>query len=279
MSESLVFIRGSLIIKAIDAAGNELYLQEGVDYTYTYDGTGKVVENGKEVHVLDIEISHPQPVTYFLEYDTTLYIPTGTAESVKYQNSATITLWNKKITDTSTERIYPYVTVASNYFAVLLHKLSNTKPTTDLANAEFGIFNEHGGLIMSKTTGDDGRILFETDVTNGVILREHELYYLQEISAPKGYKLDETKHWFCFCSNSGGTCDIYQELVGEEGLVRIPFENVGHIDITNELLVYDLPATGGTGTYPLMLVSVIFIITPLVYRFVRRRKRERRGIG
>lgn len=280
MTDTLVFLRGTLTVKAVDAAGGEVYLQEDVDYTYTYHGESNIVENGKKVHILEVEIQHPQPVTYFLEYDTMLYIPAGTAQSVQYQNSATIELWdNKTIADIGANKIYPDVVVASNYFAVLLHKITADGTKTGLPGAQLGVFNEHGGLILSKYTDGDGRILFETDVANGIILREHELYYIQEITAPNGYKLDDTKHWFCFCSKADGTCDVYQNLVGYKDLVRVPFESVGHIDITNELLTYDLPATGGSGVYPLIHVSMVFIVIPLVYRFIRRRKRERRGVG
>ena len=134
-------------------------------------------------------------------------------------------------------------------------------------------------LITSGATDEYGRILFETDVANGIILREHKLYYVQELRAPPGYKYDDTKYWFCFCNQSGENCNVFDDMVEENDIVRVPFETVGHYHITNETISYDLPATGGIGIYPLLLVSVIFIITPLVYRFILRRKRERRGVG
>ena len=46
-----------------------------------------------------------------------------------------------------------------------------------------------------------------------------------------------------------------------------------------KLLGYELPATGGPGIYPLMLASVLLILTPLVYSLVSRRKRGRRSTG
>ncbi|MBE6777180.1 MAG: hypothetical protein E7542_03600 [Ruminococcaceae bacterium] len=273
MTETLAFIRGTLVVKSVDAAGNEVYLQENVDYTYTYDGTGEKVVNGQKVHVLEIEILHPQPVTYFLDYDTTLIIPPGTKDSVTYNNSATVTLWNKKVTDISTERVYPDINIASSYYAVILHKITATD-RKNLPGAKFGVFNEHGGLIIETYTDSEGKILFETNVEEGIILREHELYYVQEIEAPSGYKLDDAKHWFCFCSSSGENCNLYQDLVAGKDLVRIPFNSVGHIDLTNELLSYNLPATGSVGVYPILLSSALFIIAPFVYIFIRKRKRE-----
>ena len=53
----------------------------------------------------------------------------------------------------------------------------------------------------------------------------------------------------------------------------------GNLQLENELQTYILPGTGGPGIYPVILVSVTFIITPLVYISIRRRKRERRGDG
>ena len=123
----------------------------------------------------------------------------------------------------------------------------------------------------------DGKVFFETDIQKGIVLREHKIYYVQELEAPPGYKLDDTIHEFCFCNQAGGQCDTFDELKEEHKLTRVPFDTTGHIDITNQATTYKLPETGGIGTYPLLLVSVLFIVTPLVYRFIRRRKRERRG--
>ena len=97
--------------------------------------------------------------------------------------------------------------------------------------------------------------------------------------APPGYRLDDTKHWFCFCNDPADTCQICNSVMAETNAFRIPFEQLGKINFSNEFLSYNLPATGGPGIYPLMLVSVIFIVIPLVYRFIRKRKRERRGVG
>jgi hypothetical protein len=168
--------------------------------------------------------------------------------------------------------------VAAKNFSVELYK---TAAGTDhpLANAEFGMFNEAGGLITKGTTDANGRILFETNVANGIVLREHVLYYLQELRAPPGYQLDDTKHWFCFCDQTDESCEIYKDLLKDKDIVRVPFKETGRIDAENELMTYNLPSTGGPGIYPLILVSVTFLVAPLVYMSVRRRKRERRGVG
>ena len=282
MTNTLAFMRGSLFIKAIDEAGNEIYLQEDVDYTYTYNDS-KDMATYPGYHILKVTIKHPQPVTYILDYNTTIIMPKvdnpDDFEAVRYSNDVSISLWGNQLTDEADERLFPYLSIASNAYSVFVHKLSALDGTTPLAGAKFGLFNAQGGLIATAITGTDGRAYFETDVENGIVLREHKIYYIQELQAPPGYKLDNTKYEFCFCNQANGSCSTFEELKNEHNLTRVPFDTVGHIDVKNELLNYDLPATGGIGIYPLILTGVIFIIIPLVYRFVRRRKRERRGVG
>lgn len=279
MTDTLAYIAGSLVITAEDANGNVTTLNLGEDYTVTYDGTGtQKDENGKTVHVLDIVIKHPQPVTYVLDYDATLVLPEGEiTEAIKYTNSATISLWGQQISDNTTEKVYADINIAARNYKVEIFK-NCTVSGDPLMGATFGLFNAHDGLITSAVTDADGKVEFETNVINGIILLEHELYYIQEISAPTGYQLDDTKFWFCFCNGTEDTCETFAEISAGKDVQRVPLEQVGKLNVSNHPLNYDLPATGGSGVYPLMLASVIFIITPLVYRFTLRRKRER-GLG
>ena len=147
-----------------------------------------------------------------------------------------------------------------------------------LAKACFGLYNKQGGLISTDETDENGYLRFETDIQNGIVLRDHELYYMQELKAPSGYRLDDTKHWFCFCSTKEPSCDTCQERMDEAGVtaLRIPFDQIGRVDFENEILDYDLPATGSRGLYPFVVLSVTFILTPLTYLFILRRKRNRR---
>ena len=279
MTKTLAYISGSLVITAEDANGSVTTLQHGTDYTVTYDGTGKQKdEQGNEVHVLDIVILHPQPVTYTLDYDATLIIPEHVTGGIKYSNSATITLWGESIKDTSVEKVYADINIAAKSYKVQMYKTSAVTGEP-LQGAIFGLYNEQGGLITTQTTGFHGELVFQTNITQGIILRDHVLYYMQELYAPPGYRLDNTKFWFCFCDKEGDFCEICDEILDGITAVRIPFEQVGNIRITNELAKYELPDTGGVGIYPILLVSAIFVITPLVYMSIRRRKRGRRGVG
>lgn len=278
MTDTLAYISGSLVITSEDESGNTTILRQGIDYTVTYDGTGNQTDaQGKPVHVMDIVILHPQPVMYILDYDTTLLIPQGTTEGVKYSNSANITLWGEVISDSSTETVYANINISAKRYDVQMFKTCAVTGNP-LADATFGLFNDHGGLITSDATDENGELLFQTNITEGIILREHVLYYMQELQAPPGYQLDDTKYWFCFCSKKDASCSECATITADVNAVRIPFEQIGKLHATNQLMHYDLPATGGPGIFPLILVSVMFIMTPLVYASIQRRKRERRGI-
>ena len=279
MTDTLVYLNGSLIITAEDANGNITTLEQDVDFTTEYDGSGKQTdENGNPIHVLNIKILHPQPVKYILDYDTTLIIPDKINEGLKYANSATITLWGDEISSSEDERVFAEFNIATNAYKIKLKKIS-AETGTPLAGAIFGLYNEHGGLITHLTTGADGTLTFKTDIINGVVLLEHNLYYVQEIKSPFGYQLDNTQHWICFCNDKGDSCSHFQGQVIEHEYTRIPFGQDAEFTLTNTTQSYNLPATGGPGTFPLVLMSIIFVIIPFVYIFIRRRKRERRGVG
>ena len=279
MTDTLAFISGSLVITTEDTNGNLGTLQQGTDFTVTYDGSGKVIgASGKPVHVLDIVIQHPQPVKYILDYDATLIYPEQVEGGIKYGNSASITLWGQQIKDNSVEKVYADINIAAKSYKIELYKTA-FDTGNPLPGAIFGLYNAQGGLITTATTDNSGYLQFKTNIVKGIILREHELYYVQEFRAPPGYKLDDTKHWFCFCDKKTGTCATCNGLIAVENATRIPLDQNGQVQVSNQIATYQLPATGGTGIYPLVLVSVIFIITPLVYMSVLRRKRERRGVG
>lgn len=279
MTETLVYISGSLVITTEDGNGNVSTLKQGVDYTVEYDGTGGETDvHGKPVHVLDIVILHPQPVMYTLNYDTTLTIPTGVTEAIKYTNSAAITLWGEKITDTTQEKVYADINIAAKNYKVEMFKTC-AQSGEPLGGATFGLYNAQGGLMATDVTDENGELVFQSNIIEGIILREHTLYYMQEIKAPPGYQLDDTKFWFCFCNETEDTCPTCAVILSGTDAQRIPFEQIGKVHAANQLADYDLPATGGSGIYPLTMASVMFIITPLVYEFIRRRKQERRGVG
>ena len=276
MTDTLAYIKGSLVITTENANGHTSVLQEGVDYTVAYDGTGKQTDSaGKKVHVLDIEILKPQPVMYILDYDTTLIMPEQITGGVKYSNSANITLWGEKVTDDAVEKVYADINIAAKSYMVEMFKTC-ALTGIPLPGATFGLYNAQGGLITAGVTDANGKLAFKTNIIEGIVLQEHVLYYLQEIQPPTAYQLDGTKYWFCFCNDTGDTCIACDKLMIDAKAVRIPFEKIGMIHITNHPADVELPATGGIGTPIYILCGLTLVLGPLVYGFSLRRRHGRR---
>ena len=277
MTDTLAYISGSLVITAENANGHTSVLRQGEDFTVSYDGSGTQTDSaGKKVHVLDIVILNPQPVMYILEYDTTLIMPEQITGGVKYSNAASITLWGQNFTNNAVEKVYADINIAAKSYAVEMHKTCalTKKP---LPGATFGIYNLQGGLIATDVTDANGKLRFQTDIANGIVLQEHMLYYLQEIQPPPAYQLDDTKYWFCFCNDTGDTCIDCTKLMLDADAVRIPFEQIGIIDIVNHPATVELPATGGIGTTLYMLCGLPLVWGPLVYGLSLRRRYGRRS--
>jgi hypothetical protein len=212
---------------------------------------------------------------YILDYDATLIMPEQITGGVKYSNSANITLWGKNITDDAVEKVYADINIAARSYSVEMFKTCalTKKP---LPGATFGLYNAQGGLITAGVTDANGKLTFQTNIIEGVVLREHVLYYLQEIQPPTAYQLDDTKYWFCFCSDSTDRCIKCDNLLTDANTVRIPFGQSGLIEITNHPADVVLPATGSTGKPIYILCGLILVFGPFVYGFSLRRRYGRR---
>ena len=276
MTDTLAYVSGSLVITTENASGHTSVLKHGVDYTVTYDGTGHQTDtSGKKVHVLNIVIQKPQPVMYILDYDTTLILPEQITGGIRYSNSASISLWGGEVKDTGVEKVYADINIASKNFTVDMFKTCALTGKS-LPRAKFGIYNAQGGLITTGVTDANGKLTFQTNIIEGIVLQEHILYYLQEIQPPPAYQLDDTKYWFCFCSNTSDTCVECNKLMIDAEAVRIPFEESGLIDIANYPANVELPATGGIGTPIYILCGLTLVLGPFVYGFSLRRRYGRR---
>ena len=277
MTDTLAYISGSLMITTENAAGHTSALQLGTDFTVTYDGTGNQKDNtGKKIHVLEIVILNPQPVMYILDYDTTLIMPEQITGGIKYTNSATITLWGDKVKDTAAEKVYADINIATKSFTVELFK-SCSLTGKPLPGATFGLYNAQGGQIATGVTDANGELAFQTNIVEGIVLREHTLYYLQELEAPPAYQLDSTKNWFCFCNNAEDNCATCNALLDGLKSFRVPLEKIGIVDLSNHHADVILPATGGVGYAPYILCGLTLVVGPLVYGFSLRRRYGRRS--
>ena len=235
MTETLTYIAGSLVITAEDQDGNVTKLTEGVDYTVTYDGTGNEKDNdGKPLHVLNVRILHPASVMYTLVYDTFINIPEGATEGVRYSNYADVTLFGNTFNSGVGGKVYTDINIAAKNYQVQVAKY-DSKTNAALSGARFGLYNEDGGLVAAGTTDANGQLIFKTDIAQGIVLLEHELYYIQEIEAPDGYVLDSTKHRFFFCDEKTVCEDCEVLFDAYDGVNRIPGDTLGRIDVGNQM--------------------------------------------
>jgi LPXTG-motif cell wall-anchored protein len=102
---------------------------------------------------------------------------------------------------------------------------------------------------------------------------------MQEIEAPAGYRLDNTKYWFCFCDDASDHCDVCNEVMKGVDALRIPLDEIKKINATNVLMGDILPTTGSFGQPIWILSGLGIMLTSLVFGYILRRKRERRGDG
>lgn len=283
MSETLAYIGGSLVIKTEDKDGNTATLTQGEDYNVIYDGSGKQTEGGVAVHVLDIEILDMQSVKYTLDYDTTLIIPEKPGSSITYGNSASISLGGETISTKSEQKVYADFSISAKSYKVQVVK-TDAATNVPLPGAVFGLYNQHDILITKGITDANGELLFETNVTEGIVLLNHTPYYVQEITAPPGYAVDDTKHWFLFCDDGVDGCvnpptvevDYKFSSKKAEGETEA---KPGTITVTNQLDAYELPATGSSGHTKHLLLYGLLILVICTGLLCRKRYKGRRIEG
>ena len=95
-------------------------------------------------------------------------------------------------------------------------------------------------------------------------------YRLIETAAPDGYMIDPTPYLFYVADSSS---NVVSSPSGFDGRV---LNNGDNVIITNTTAVYELPETGGTGTYVYILAGLMLIAvsTMLLYNQNRRRRED-----
>ena len=274
MSPTLDYIAGTLKIRTKDKNWHTGNLVEGKDFSVSYNAA---------THVMTITINDPGEMEYILRYDTEINISNANGNYV-YYNSAEIELFGISISSDADVTDITGLTATSKQYVVKLTKVDAADNTVVVAGARLGLFDESGNKIFEGLTDKDGCLDFVTSVTAGALLYEHTLYYIQELAAPDGYKLNDDKHWFYFCNGlieGEKACEvagcIHNTIGAEYGAKKMPGDNI-NIQVVNERdHVYVLPETGAAGTtiytaagLALMLFSVAF----LMYRIKARRREE-----
>ena len=156
-------------------------------------------------------------------------------------------------------------------------------------------------MIAAGTTDGPGEFTFVGDPAHGFILASGQLYYIQETEAPEGYYLSDTRYWFYYDdSEADETYDNYiKNLLSTaelEGLYRETdklIENVpdhGYtnekivtgsdyadpIEVQNQLIWYELPETGSTGTR-LYTIAGLLLTGSAVTALYREKCKKRRN--
>lgn len=265
MTDTLVYIPGTMVITAEDKNGNVRTLKHEVDYTLQYSA---------EEHQIKILILNPKTEKYTLNYDTQIVIPKG-ATSVKYSNSATVEMFGKSIKSETEEKIVADINISAKNYQVTVKKTDYSTGKA-LAGAQFELNTADDERVAFGTTDENGRLVFKTNVTDGVILREHIAYYLYETRPPDGYVADGQKHWIVFCDGDENCARCAEFAEAYWNILRIPANEGITVTVENKTVSYTLPETGSFGTYLFTISGLLLIAVSLLYGFGLRRKQERR---
>lgn len=275
MTKTLGFLSTTLKITAESADGNSRQLQESIDYSISYE-----TQEANEL-VITLNKNALGPYKYTLIYDASVH---GSGDiGAQYKNDAEVKLFGRTYEVKGGAVNVPSAAISAETYGATLFKCDKAEPDKGLEGATFGLYTEEGVLLHQYTTGEKGIVQVETNPADGVVLHPHVLYYLQEITAPAGYQLDGTKHYFWFCNNNE---EIACSKSNEFGLQ--PYNGIcvyskttkpDKIDltITNEAIKgYELPQTGGVGTKGYLMTGMLLVAVSamLLYQRGVRRKEE-----
>ena len=287
MGSHLFYRGGSMSITATDEDGIEQVLTYGSDYS---------LEVSQDLHHLEINIPHPGKYIYTITYK--VYVMTGgNKDGEEYINTATLNVFGREFKDESSG--YEFDSSGEEY--VISIRKTEQESQEVVAGAEYGLYGSNGELMATGTTDGSGKFTFVGDPANGFILASGQLYYIQETKAPEGYYLSDTRYWFYYDdSEVDETYDNYiKNLLSAaelEGLYRETdklIENVpnhgytneeivtgselaGPIEVQDQLIWYELPETGSTGTR-MYTIAGLLLTGSAVTALYREKCKKRRN--
>ena len=115
-------------------------------------------------------------------------------------------------------------------------------------------------------TDSTGKAIFEDLYIGGV-------YYVKELTAPEGYLKAPDVQKFEVLAEDNIKVETGQTYLSKDGTGKSLVMKMKNIRL------YDLPATGGIGIYPIVMIGFCLTAVPLIYALyvlIQRRKRERR---
>lgn len=246
MSDHLYYREGSMKITKESQDGKEETLEKDIDYT---------IEAKNNHHDLEIKIVNPGPYLYTLRYKAAINT-VGHIDPLPYYNDAEINFGGVNYTaKAESGTLVDYENVSKTY-AVDITKV-DSKNKNLLKGATFGLFTEDGGLVAKDISDENGKINFTTNISDGLIFTENEVYYVQEIEAPKNYRLDKTPYYFYYSDSKN---DIIENKYPN---IKRGEDNSVSFTITNQKGVAMLPDTGGNGVVVIILAATTMILLAL----------------
>lgn len=277
MGSHLFYQGGSMSITATDEAGIEQVLTYGSDYS---------LEVSQDLHHLKINILYPGKYIYTITYK--VYVMTGGNKDDDYTNTAMLNVFGGFTAESSG---YDFSSGAQEY--VISIRKTEQESQEVVAGAEYGLYGSNGELMATGTTDGSGEFTFVGDPAHGFILTSGQLYYIQETKAPEGYYLSDTKYWFFYDGtpeednyitnqmNAAKLEGLFVESV-DQLIQDIP--NHGYTDselaepigVQDELIRYELPETGSTGTR-MYTIAGLLLTGSAVTALYREKCKKRRN--
>ena len=84
-----------------------------------------------------------------------------------------------------------------------------------------------------------------------------------------------TKYWFYFCDQGEGCTEGSYIKEQHQNAVRIPGSQVHTFNMTNTMIGYELPETGGSGTHMYTTAGLLLMLTSAAYLMYRHKARRR----
>lgn len=281
MTENLYYQRGTISIVTEDDDGVQQTLSYGTDYS---------VVVSDDLHHLEINILYPGKYMYTITYN--VLVKAGAESEENYVNTAEVDVLGHHF-ETSVNGSMAYSS-AEDY--VVSMQKTEKETGEDVSGAEYGLYSSSGELLDSKITDENGRITFEGNPAEGVMLLSGYLYYLQEITAPEHYELSDIRYWFYYDNSTETEIDslltiaegvgMYRpdkdklEVVGNRGftddLVDGSSQTAKPIQVQDELIRYELPETGSTGTR-MYTIAGLLLTGSAVTALYREKCKKRRN--
>lgn len=285
MSSGMVYRLGSMAITAVDEEGVEQILIQGQDYQLE-------ISEEDDGQVMEITLLHPGKYEYRITYGVLL--ESGqTGDS--YKNTATVEIFGKEFTAEDSKQFF---TSTAEEYVLSIHKTDQDDPERVVPGAAYGIFSSQGELLSTVVTDENGDAQFTGKPSEGFILSDNMLYYLEETAAPEGYQVSGTRYWFYYSSSDKEIVDSLIDTARFEGFYRDsdvladPIPNRGYtetpvsgsdtdivaepIQVQDQRIWYELPETGSTGTR-MYTIAGLLLTGSAVTALYREKCKKRRN--